>query len=263
MGWGFSAKKKDKNNPPSSNLGSATTNTLSTTVASQTVTTSSLPPSEKSPSVGSNASSQAVSTMSPPIGTNAPAITSSTPQTTPSVVVRRSCEGVIPLKDSVIKRQLDMIFRYCPHSRQGSNYVLKLLGGLQANVYTTVCDGVGIIRHDKRSPGIRCDSCNDLWNKSGSKIKSTVVKRKAEKIIEVLTALHATMMTEDHYRILDNFSRNKNADLNEQGIELKHKANAFKEFYKEITSVSAFLLQSQSGIISVCVSKNIVTMLLL
>ena len=145
MGWGFSAKKKDKNNPPSSNLGSATTNTLSTTVASQTITTSSLPPSEKSWSVGSNAASQAVSTMSPPIGTNDPAITSSTPQTTPSVVVRRSCEGVIPLKDSVIKRQLDMIFRYCLHSQQGSKYVLKLVGGLQANVYTIVCNGVGII----------------------------------------------------------------------------------------------------------------------
>ena len=227
FGWGFSSKKKEKEKPPSSNLDSVTTNSLST-----------------SPSVGSNSASLPVSTLSPNIGTNAPASTSSSATLTPLASVRRSCEGVIPLNDTIIKRQLDMIYRYCPRSRPGSNYVLNLLGGVQANVYATACNGVGIVRHDKRSGGVHCDSCDELWKKEGSRIKRKVIKKKAEKLIEVVSALHATMMNDDHFRTFDNFSRNKDADLNSQGIELKEKVNSYKEFYKEIKLVSASIAMS-------------------
>jgi hypothetical protein len=137
-----------------------------------------------------------------------------------------------------------MIYRYCPRSRSGSNYVLGLLGDIQANVYATACNGVGIVRQDKRSGGVRCDSCDELWKKEGSRIKSKVVKKKGEKLIEVVSALHAPMMTDDHFRTFDNFSRNKDSDLNSQGIELKEKVNAYKEFYKEIKLVSVFIAMS-------------------
>ena len=243
LGWGFSSKKKDKTNPPSSKSDSPNTNF---SVANSSATT---------PSVGPNTASPPDTTLSPPIETNETVGTSSAERSTLSAFVRRSCEGVIPLKDANTKRQLDMLYRYCPHTREGSSYELRLLGDIQPNLYATACDGVGIVRTDKRSGGVRCDSCDELWKKDGIRIKSKVVKKKGEKLIEVVAALHAPMMTDDHYRAFDNFSRNKDADLNSQGIELKEKVNLYKEFYKEIKLVSLFPMPTHCP----CIQNSLLT----
>ena len=186
-------------------------------------------------------STPAVATMNPTnsnVSTTTTPTNSSTAATAPTPRASRSCEGVIPLKEKEVKRYLDLIYRYCPQARPGSKYVIQLLGDVQPNLYSTSCDGVGIVRGLQGSAGVRCDSCDQLWSKDGSRIKSKVVKKKGRKLNEVITVLQATMMTEDHYTILDKFSRNKDEDLSTQGIELKEKAKAYKEFYKEIKLVS-------------------------
>ena len=225
FGLGFSTKKKDhpkKKDPPISILpNNNPPTTLSTNAASVTTVSATTDPADNSIDL---------TTTTTEIDTT---VTASTAKTAP-----RSCEGVIPLKDKDTKRHLDMVYRYCRHTDEGSKYLIKKLGGVQPNIYSTVCDGVGIVRGDKRSPGVRCDPCNDLWLRDGSRIKSSVIKKKAVKIIEVLHVLHDTTMTERSYQILDNYTRNKDKDLSVQGVELKKKANDYKEFYKEIKSVS-------------------------
>eukprot|EP00956_Cyclotella_meneghiniana_P013029 scaffold18588_cov79-Cyclotella_meneghiniana.AAC.7 len=198
FGFGYMKQKK---NPPSSNSSNIIAGTP--TVASSTNTdVASTSPVDASTDTNAD-STPAVATMNPTNSnvstTTTTPTNSSTAATAPTPRASRSCEGVI---------------RYSTQRKRG-------------------CDGVGIVRGLQGSAGVRCDSCDQLWSKDGSRIKSKVVKKKGRKLNEVITVLQATMMTEDHYTILDKFSRNKDEDLSTQGIELKEKAKAYKEFYKQ------------------------------
>jgi hypothetical protein len=157
--------------------------------------------------------------------------------------ITRCCDGVFPLNEKAVRDNLDMLNKFCPHDRTDSKYVIKMVGSSdQPNFYSKTCTGEGVPWKNKTGAGVRCNGCQELWKKSGPKLKQTPLKKTGGKLRSVVNALHAITLTEADAEVLERFTHRKDADLNENGIQLREKARYNYQFYKEAKVTPSFLI---------------------
>jgi hypothetical protein len=135
--------------------------------------------------------------------------------------ITRCCDGVFPLNEKSVRDHLGMFYKFCPHNRTSSKYVIKMVGNSdQPNFYSKTCSGEGVPWTNKGGAGIRCNGCQDLWKTSGLKLRQTPLKNTGSKLRSVVNVLHASTLTESDAEVLDRFTHNKDADLNERGTTI-------------------------------------------
>ena len=151
-----------------------------------------------------------------------------------------SCSGIMPLTRSSFNLLLDIYEKYI--SRPGDAYMFKKIGcSTQANAYSSHCTGVGIPRSGRVNPGLRCNECQEVWSTENWRLREKV-NRRGGLISQVLCILYRRDISSEDYKTLLRFKKTDVGFLNENGIVLREKVMALREFYN-VAKVIDFIVE--------------------
>jgi len=145
----------------------------------------------------------------------------------------RCCAGIMPLNRAAMNDNLDMVHKYACRNSETKEYVLKQVGdtGLY-NVYSKECTKDGIVRPNRRNPGVRCDSCHSIWSAKSFRLKLYITGW-ADRIRGVLQCLLTPVLTDVHEDTMKRFLQITKEFLSDVGKQLREKVSSAYTFYKQ------------------------------
>ena len=129
----------------------------------------------------------------------------------------KCCEGMVPsklgLKDLVL-----LMWKYGIVSGD-KNYMIKdVSNSSKYNLYAKTCICEGIFHNRKKSPGVCCDECNDLWKIESSNIKSWLQNR-GGKFKGAERVLNTPVLSEEYADTITRFSSTPIKWINKRGFK--------------------------------------------